>query len=170
MQKKSISSVNITEKDALSKAAALCSRRECCVSEIRQKLEQWGAPAESRERIVDRLIDEKYIDESRFARAFALDKLRYNHWGRIKIDQSMRLLGISPDDRRTALDELPADEYRDILQHLVRTKLPTIKASSDYERQGKLMRFLASRGFEPNLVTLGSFDAHGMIEPCAWND
>ena len=152
MQKRPIPSGKITEKEALSKAASLCSRRECCVSEIMQKLEQWGAPADSHERIVTRLIDERYVDESRFARAFALDKLRYNHWGRIKIDQSMRLLGISPDDRRAALDELPAEEYRDILRHLVDSKLPTIKASSDYERRGKLMRFLASRGFEPDLT------------------
>lgn len=160
MQKKSISSVNITEMEALLKAASLCSRRECCVSEIEQKLEQWGAPAASREGIVAQLIDEKYIDERRYARAYALDKLRYNHWGRIKIDQSMRLLGISSDDRRMALEELPEDEYRDIAVHLAKSKWATIKASSDYERKGKLLRFLASRGFEPDLLSLGLFDAH----------
>ena len=149
MQKTSISS----EKEALSRAEALCSRRECCVSEIREKLTLWQQSAEVQERIIERLLSEGYIDELRYCKAYALDKLRYNHWGRVKIDQMLRLLGCSSADRREALGQLPPDEYREILSRLAQSKLPSIKASSDYERRGKLMRFLLGKGFEMDLIS-----------------
>ena len=148
MQKSPIPS----EKEALSKAEALCSRKECCVSEIREKLTLWQQPAKVQECIIDQLLSEGYIDELRFCKSYALDKLRYNHWGRIKIDQMLRLLGCSSADRREALSQLPDEEYIDILTRLAQTKLPTIKASNDYERKGKLMRFLLGKGFEMDLV------------------
>ena len=148
MQKTSIPS----EKEALSRAEALCSRRECCISEIREKLTLWQQPAEVQQRIVDRLQAEGFIDEQRFCKAYALDKLQYNHWGRIKIDQMLRLLGCSSTHRREALDQLPDDEYMAILTRLAQAKLPTIKARNEYERKGKLMRFLSGKGFEMDLI------------------
>ena len=148
MQKTSIPS----EKEALSRAESLCVRKECCVSEIREKLTLWQQPSEVQQRIIDRLLSEGFIDERRFCKAYALDKLRYNHWGRIKIDQMLRLLGCSSADRREALDQLPDEEYMAILSRLAQTKLPTIKASNDYERRGKLMRFLMGKGFESDLI------------------
>ena len=142
----------LSEKEATQKAEALCVRRECCVSEVEEKLFAWGLTGEAQQRIVEHLLQERYIDEGRFSRAYALDKLRYNHWGRVKIGQMLRLLGISAEDRQAALDELPTDEYLDILQRLIATKWPTIQGRSTYERQAKLMRFLAGRGFEPNVA------------------
>ena len=140
------------EKEALNRAAALCSSRECCISEIEEKLARWGIVSEAQERIISQLLKEGFINEARFCRAYALDKLRYNHWGRVKIDQMMRLMGLSEADRRQALDQLPEEEYLDILRHLAQSKIPTIKASSDYERKGKLVRFLLGRGFEADLI------------------
>ncbi|MBQ8052040.1 MAG: RecX family transcriptional regulator [Bacteroidaceae bacterium] len=148
MQKTAIPS----EKEALSRAQALCSRRECCVSEIREKLTLWQQPVAVQDRIIERLQSEGYIDELRFSRAYALDKMRYNHWGRQKIAQMLRLLDVPDRDRQTALRELPDDEYLDILRRALRSKLPTIRARNDYERRGKLMRFLLGRGFEMDLI------------------
>ena len=76
MQKSTISSKEIDEKTALAKAAALCSSKECCVSEIEERLTRWGQSPEAQARIIARLIEERYIDEARFCRAFAHDKLR----------------------------------------------------------------------------------------------
>lgn len=153
MQKRLNSSTILSEAEAYNRATALCSQRECCVSEITQKLTNWGQPESVCERIIARLIKERFIDEARFCRAYALDKLRYNHWGRVKISQMLRMQGVSDADREAALAQLPEQEYTDILQHLIRQKLPTIKARSDYERQGKLLRFLAGRGFEISLAS-----------------
>ena len=152
MQKAPNPSKILSEAEALNRAASLCSQRECCVSEIELKLTNWGQPEAVQQRIIDRLIKEKYIDEARFCRAYALDKMRYNHWGRIKISQMLRLLGVPDSDRENALAELPEEEYIDILQHLIQQKLPTIKGRSNYERNGKLLRFLAGRGFETSLA------------------
>lgn len=138
----------IEEKNALARAAALCSQREYCVSQIEEKLVAWGQSAEACERIISKLIEERFIDEARFSRAYALDKMRYNHWGRVKIRQMLRMLGVSNADREAAIAVLPDDEYFSILRHLVEQKLPSIKARSEYELRGKLLRFLTGRGFE----------------------
>ena len=152
MQKTTIPSTEIDERTALSKAAALCSKRECCVSEIEERLTRWGQSAEAQERIIAHLIEEKYIDEARFCRAYALDKMRYNRWGRTKIGQALRMMGLSDRDRDQALRELPADEYAATLRQLIAAKRPSIKATSDYERRGKLVRFLLGRGFEMSTI------------------
>ena len=152
MQKTPISSKELDEKTALSKAAALCSSKECCVSEIEERLVRWGQSPEAQARIIAHLIKERYIDEARFCRAFAHDKLRYNHWGRVKIGQALRMLGVSSVDREQALRELPEDEYTDILHRLAEAKRPTIKGKSDYECRSKLMRFLLGRGFEMDII------------------
>ncbi|MBQ7571831.1 MAG: RecX family transcriptional regulator [Bacteroidaceae bacterium] len=147
MQKDTIPS----ESEAFNQAALLCSRSEHCASQIYEKLTRLGVPSEVQERVIARLVDERFIDESRFARAYALDKLRYNHWGRVKIDQMLRMLDISPADRQAALAELPEDEYLDILHRLVRQKRPSIQGRNDYECRAKLARYLVGKGFEPSL-------------------
>lgn len=148
MQKTTIPS----EKEALNKAASLCSQRECCPSEIREKLQRWGVEAETSERIVDRLVEERFIDEARYCRAYALDKMRYNRWGRVKINQMLRMMGLPEVHRRAALTELPDDEYIEIMRHLIQQKLPSIRARSEYERRAKLLRFIVGRGFESDLA------------------
>lgn len=142
----------ITEQDALFRVTALCAQCEQCEHSLREKMLKWGLDEEACDRIIDQLYEEKYLDELRFARAYAKDKMRYNHWGRQKIDQGMRLLRISNASRRTALEELPAEEYAEILQHILATKARQVKAESNYERNGKLIRFALGRGFEMNLI------------------
>lgn len=147
MQKRTIPSREIEEKNAMERAAVLCSQRECCISQIEEKLIGWGQSAEACERIISYLIKERFIDERRFCQAYALDKMRYNHWGRQKINMMLRQLGLPTAEREEALRLLPDDEYREILHRLIEQKLPAIHARTDYERKGKLMRYLAGRGF-----------------------
>ena len=137
---------------ALQRAAALCAGSEHCCHDIREKLQRWEVSGEDAERIIEYLVNEKYIDESRFCRAYAKDKMRYSHWGRIKIDQGMRMLGLDATMRREALEELPEEEYASILQNLLKGKLRSIKARNAYERNAKLMRFALGRGFESQLI------------------
>ncbi len=137
-----------TEKEALSKAAALCSTSEQCASQIEAKLEKWGLAPEARARIIARLVSEKFIDESRFAQAYSLDKFRFSGWGRIKIFYYLRHLGISDTDCQRGLNAIPCDEYRRSLSALLVAKSRSIKAASPYEHKAKLLRFASSRGFE----------------------
>ncbi|MCD8302428.1 MAG: RecX family transcriptional regulator [Prevotellaceae bacterium] len=137
-----------TEKEALSKAAALCSASEQCASQIDAKLEKWGLAPEARARIIARLVSERFIDESRFARAYSLDKFRFSGWGRVKILYCLRHLGINDVDCQTGLSAIPDAEYRRSLSALLAAKSRSVKAASPYEHRAKLLRFASSRGFE----------------------
>ena len=100
------------------------------------------------EKIVNHLEEERYLDERRYAIAFTRDKYRFDQWGRIKISQALRMKSIAPDCISMALDEIDSEEYGSILMSLLQKKCRGIKASSDYERNGKLVRFAASHGYE----------------------
>ena len=80
-----------SENEVRNKAEAYCSSVERCVSEVEAKLEQWGADNGIKERVIEHLIKEKYIDQQRYCAAFVRDKYRFNQWGRLKIVQALRL-------------------------------------------------------------------------------
>ena len=129
-----------SENEVRNKAEAYCSSVERCVSEVEAKLEQWGADNGIKERVIEHLIKEKYIDQQRYCAAFVRDKYRFNQWGRLKkIPANMISLGLE------AIDE---SEYLSILSGLIEQKKRSVKANTDYERNGKLIRFAIGRGFE----------------------
>ena len=137
-----------SESEARNKAEAYCSSVERCVSEVEVKLEQWGADHEIKDRVIEHLIKEKYIDQRRYCAAFVRDKYRFNQWGRMKIVQALRLKKIPSDVISLGLEEIDESEYLSILSGLVELKKRSIKANTDYERNGKLIRFAIGRGFE----------------------
>lgn len=143
----------MTTDEALSRAQALCSRSEHSTGEMMRKLLQWGISRDASEGIVDALVDDRYIDNARFARAYANDKLRYNSWGRIKIAQGLRISGVDDRDIRQALDDLDPDEYQQVLLTVLQRKSRSLNGEEDdYTRQGKLIRHALSHGFEMDLV------------------
>ena len=135
-------------EEARFKAEAFCSASEHCRADILSKLYQWGAPEESWEEILSYLEKEKYIDESRYAVAFVRDKYRFNQWGRIKISQALRMKQIPSACISEALEEIEEKEYLSVLTALLKKKLRSVKASNDYERNGKLIRFALSHGYD----------------------
>ena len=142
----------ITPEEAFQKAAACCAASEQCVADIRKKLERWGLDATRRQAVIVRLEEEKFVNEARYARSFVRDKFRYNGWGRIKIVQALRQKGIPAAYIEDAMGEIEDEEYARILQKLLQAKARGLKAGTDYERNGKLVRFAASRGFEMPLI------------------
>ena len=149
----------LTEEQALAKAAALCSSAEKCTGQIRAKLAAWGMSEAQSERITARLRDERYIDDGRYCRAFCADKLRYNHWGRIKIHQALRQQGLDEDDIAQGLDSLDSEEYEDILKELIRQKGRTLRDTDPYVRRQKLLRHAYAHGFEPDFIMRHADDA-----------
>ena len=142
----------ITPEEAFQKAAACCAASEQCVADIRKKLERWGLDATRRQAVIVRLEEEKFVNEARYARSFVRDKFRYNGWGRIKIAQALRQKGIPAAYIEDAMGEIEDEEYARILQKLLQAKDRGLKAGTDYERNGKLVRFAVSRGFEMPLI------------------
>ena len=143
----------LTYEQALSRAASLCSGSEHCSSEIHKKLLLWGLTPTQAEEIILYLINEKYIDNIRFCRAYCLDKFRYNHWGRIKIGQMLRMLEMKNEDINEGLESINEEDYEEVLLHILTQKNRQLKDSDPYIRKGKLIRHALSKGFESYLIT-----------------
>ncbi|PLX14244.1 MAG: RecX family transcriptional regulator, partial [Marinilabiliales bacterium] len=107
----------ITEKNAIIKAQNLCAEREKCESDIRKKLYDWKLPVKNHDTVIDRLIQDKFIDEKRFAISFAKDKFRYNKWGKIKIEFALKQKQINGAVIKIALDEIDESEYDTLLEN-----------------------------------------------------
>ena len=142
----------MTEQEAYLQLAALCAQAEHCQQEMRDKMRRWGLDETVQNRIIDRLIKERYVDDERYARAFVKDKIRYNKWGRRKVQQALWMKRIDADIQQRVLDEIDEKEYLDVLRPLLRQKRKTIKAESDYELNQKLLRFALSRGFGFDII------------------
>ena len=141
-----------TENDAYLTLAALCAQAEHCQYEMLEKMRRWEIPEDAQDRVMAKLIKERYIDDERFAQAFVKDKIRYNKWGRRKVEQALWQKRIDEDIRKRVLDEVDEDEYLSILRPLLKQKRKTIKANSDYELNQKLMRFALGRGFTFDII------------------
>lgn len=139
-------------KKALSKCMALCSKGEKCISDIRKKLENWQLPETELQKVINALIEEKFIDEQRFAESFVRDKFRFNYWGKIKIAYHLKAKGISKMLIDEALTQIADKEYFETLHLLLKQKNKSVKANSEYEKKAKLIRFAQGRGFEYDII------------------
>ena len=141
-----------TENDAYLTLAALCAQAEHCQYEMLEKLRRWELPEDAQARVMAKLVKERYVDDERYAQAFVKDKIRYNKWGRRKVEQALWQKRIDEDIRKRVLDEVDDDEYLSILRQLLKQKRKTIKAQNDYELNQKLMRFAVGRGFTFDII------------------
>lgn len=142
----------ITEQEALLRLSALCATTEHCQYEMQEKMQKWGLSSQEEAKIIQRLIQDKYIDDERFTRAFVKDKIKYNKWGRRKIEQALWLKHIDKSIQQQVLDEIDPNLYLEILKDLLKSKEKTITAESAYEKKKKLIRFALGRGFTIDLI------------------
>ena len=141
-----------TEQEAYLALAALCAQAEHCQWEMLEKMRRWELSDEAQARVMERLVKERYVDDERYARAFVKDKIRYNKWGRRKVEQALWQKHIDDDIRQRVLDEVDDDEYLSILRPLLQQKRKSTKAQSDYELNQKLIRFALGRGFTFDII------------------
>ena len=141
-----------TEQEALITLTALCASSEHCSQEMLDKMTRWQLPEEEQARVMDYLVKNNYIDEERFTHAFVMDKIRYNKWGRRKIEQALWQKRIPKDIQTKILDEIDENEYLNVLRPLLKSKRRSIKAKNDYELNMKLIKFALSRGFTFELI------------------
>lgn len=139
-----------SEKEALYKAEAYCSIAERCESEVRTKLQQWGAPPTCWDSVVHSLTAENYLNPTRYIISFVREKYRFNKWGKQKIAQALRMKRLPHELIDKALEEVDGEEYLSNLSSMLERKKKEIKARNEYERHGKLVRFALSRGYEIN--------------------
>lgn len=142
----------MTGQQAYLKLTALCARSEHCQQEMTEKMRLWGVSEEEQALVMERLVKEKFIDDERFARAFVNDKVKYNKWGRRKVEQALWTKHIDSDISQRVLDEVDDDEYVNALQPLLKQKRRSTRAASEYELTMKLIKFAMSRGFTMDII------------------
>lgn len=134
----------------LQKTEAFCAYQERCSSEVLAKLERMGAQDGEVVLILNSLIENHFLDDARFAAAYAIGRLRIKHWGINKIKQGLQLKKINPEYIQLALDKMYTEEnYFGILEQIADRKWRELAKEKDpWTRKQKLYRFLASRGFK----------------------
>ena len=142
----------ISEQQALFKLTKLCSQSEHCSQEMLEKMKKWELEEDAIARNMEYLIREKYVDDSRFARFFINDKIKYNKWGRKKVEQALYLKHISKDISDPIFEEIDNKLYLDVLRPILQSKRKSIKAKNDYELNIKLIKFAMGRGFSKDLI------------------
>lgn len=149
-----ISRKPISFEQAMQRAAALCAKCEQCSPDILKKLTAWGLSRSDADTIIRKLEEMRFLDDERFAKAYAHDKMAFSGWGRMKIVKGLwakRLPKTLVDD---AIDNLDKEEYIGIAKRVIaaRARLNP-ELLSDYEGKTKLLRFAAGRGFELSLAS-----------------
>ncbi|GHE44899.1 regulatory protein RecX [Sphingobacterium griseoflavum] len=141
-----------TPLQAKQKAESYCAYQERAQQEVRDKLYSWGMNEENVENIIALLIEENFLNEERFAKAYALGKFRMLGWGKIKIRQHLKAKRVSEPLIRMALREISDEEYGIKVRNLVnkRTKTPLNKISSI--EKSKMFKYLLSKGFESDII------------------
>lgn len=138
----------ISEKKAFTRMARLCSQKEYCSFDISQKLHRLNLNAQEIENIVSRLIKENFINDDRFVRSYIGEKVKFNKWGKKKIEFTLRQKKIPLGVIKKVFNEFSDSELNQSLEYVLEKKWRSVKGASDNERKGKLIRYALGRGFE----------------------
>lgn len=142
----------MTYEMALQRLTALCASAEHCEYEMMEKMRKWEVDEADRARVMEYLRKARFVDDERYARAFVKDKIRYNQWGRRKVEQGLWAKHISEDIRQRVLNEVDDSLYTSVLAELLKSKRRSVKGANDYEVKMKLVKFALSRGFDYGIV------------------
>ena len=146
-------SLNIGTDKALEKIMQFCAYQERCHAEVRTKLYNYGLYTEQVEDLLSRLIAENYLNEERYAIAFAGGKFRIKGWGRIKIRYELKKHQVSEYCIKKALLVIDEDEYIDKLKKYIFEKKTSLeKEKNEYIRKKKIMSYLQQKGYELSLI------------------
>jgi regulatory protein len=139
-------------ESVLQKIGRYCAYQERSHREVREKLFEFGASRKDADEILVQLINGGFLNESRFARAFAGGKFRMKKWGRLKIRQELEFHGLTERCIREGLAEIDPKDYLKVLQAILKKKLKEVRSGNLYAVRHKVSRYAISRGYEPELV------------------
>lgn len=141
----------ITPENAIVRLESLCARAEHCTHELSTKLRAWGITGDVAEKIINHLIDNRFVDDLRFAQSFVRDRYRFSGHGRRKIILALIAKRISRDTIDTALEEIDDDVYFDNLCHIINRKASTLNMDL-FDDRNKVYRYAIGRGYESSLI------------------
>ena len=142
----------IDEQLALEKAGHYCAYQERSQQEVRDKLYEWGLWPEAVENTIVKLINEGFLNEERFAKAYATGKFRQKSWGKIKIKQGLKLKRVPDVLIKKALNGIDFDAYLQTLRDVLTKKAAWVKEKDARKRHYKLQQYAIGRGFESDLI------------------
>lgn len=141
-----------TPEQALRSLMNLCVKAERSEFDVRRLLERWGVAEEVRQRIVDTLVRERFVDNRRYAEAYVREKVRFSGWGRYKIRAALRAKRIDESIVEEALEQVDGASMREKLEHRLQMKMNRTKSRDAYDLRGKLVRYGAGLGFDTDTV------------------
>ena len=142
----------LTPDQVFDKMAKYCAYQERCVKDVRDKLKTFDIPQEARDKILDYLLDNRFVDDDRFAKSFVRGKINQSGWGLNKIRFHLVQKGIAKEIIDEALEQTDEETYRQRLIDILKTKSKTIKSETDFEKKRKLAAYAMQKGFEGSLV------------------
>ena len=142
----------LTPDQVLDKMAKYCAYQERCVKDVRDKLNTYDLTDEEKAKILDYLLDNRFVNDERFAKSFVRGKINQSGWGVNKIRFHLIQKGIAKETIDEALGQTDEEVYRQRLIDILKTKAKTVKATSDFEKKRKLAAYVVQKGFEGNLV------------------
>ena len=144
--------IKLTPQQALLKLAHYCAYQERCHLEVKNKLADYGVYFHDAEQVIAELIVQNYLNEERFAIAFAGGKFRVKKWGRNKIKQELKLKKVSDYCIQQGLKEIDNEQYIQVLEKEAFQKYKASKDKNFLVKANKTAQYLISRGFETDLV------------------
>lgn len=142
----------LTADQILDKMAKYCAYQERSVKEVTDKLKTFEISEKDREEIINYLLDNKFVNDERFAHAFVRGKINQSGWGVNKIRFHLIQKGVSKEIIDEALQSFDEEAYRQRLVEVLKAKAKTVKAANDFERNRKLAAYAIQKGFETPLV------------------
>ncbi len=134
-------------EQALRRLMNLCAKSEKCTSDARKALYRWRVDPAVHETVIQKLVEQKFIDDTRYAAAYVREKANLSRWGSYKIRQGLRTKQISEEIITEALAQLDARDMSRKLEEQLHRKMRTIKAKSRYDLRAKLLRYGVGLGF-----------------------
>mgnify|MGYP000911113859 FL=1 len=142
----------LTKEQALKKLKQYCAYQERCHREVKEKLYALGVWKRDHDEIIATLIEENYLNEERFAIAYAGGKFRIKGWGRVKIKYELKQKRVSEYCIKKALKQIDESNYIDKLTKLAIEKYQSLKGEQYLIRKKKTIDYLVGRGFELDLI------------------
>lgn len=143
---------SLTPQEALEKIRRYCAYQERCHKEVRDKLYSFGLYSGDVDELISSLIVDGFLNEERFAKAFAGGKFRMKKWGRIKIVNELEKRGITKNCIRVGLTEIEETDYLETLQKILADKSALIEAENIYVQRDKVAQYAVQKGYEPEIV------------------
>ena len=141
-----------TVKEATERIQSYCAIQDRCQWEVEKKMKEWGISDEIIENILTDLILDKFVDEQRFSESFCRGKFRIKKWGKVKIENELKIKNISKNCIDKGLLQIEKKEYIKVLKDLYLKKRDSLKDTNQFIRKGKIVKHLQQKGFESKLI------------------